>query len=269
MQASIRSGSIRPEQPAGSERKAMNTFRQAVKSTLPTPAIRLIRGLRQRLLRAKFSGLNPPEAFQLVYAGRHWGSSQDPAHPFNSGTGSTDAEVVASYVSAVREWLGGFPHKLDAADIGCGDFRVGSQIRPSCGRYVAYDCVGELIESNKARWAGLDVEFRVLDASAARPDRADVVFVRQVLQHLPNKLISRFIANVMPQCNWLVVTEHLPDGDFVPNADKLIGPDIRCTSDSGVVLTEPPFSIRPAESVELCRVASDPGFIVTTAYRMK
>ncbi len=219
-------------------------------------------------MRAKFSGLNPPEAFQLVYAGRHWGSSLDPAHPFNSGTGSTDAEVVATYVNSVRRWLDGLPRKQDVADIGCGDFRVGSQIRPHCGRYVAYDCVSELIRSNDVRWAGRGVEFRVLDATAAKPDRADVVFIRQVLQHLPNELISRLIANVVPQCNWLIVTEHLPEGDFVSNVDKPIGPDIRCTTGSGVVLTEPPFSIRPMESVELCRVTFNPGFIVTNAYRI-
>jgi SAM-dependent methyltransferase len=246
----------------------MKTVRQAVKSAMPVPVVRLIGGLRRRLMRAKFSGLNPSEAFQLVYAGRLWGSSQDPDHPFNSGTGSSDAEVVASYVNSVRRWLDGLSRKPDVADIGCGDFRVGSQIRPSCGRYVAYDCVGDLIESNKARWADRGVEFRVLDASAGKPDRTDVVFIRQVLQHLPNQLISQLVANVVPQCSWLIVTEHLPEGNFVANVDKPIGPDIRCTTGSGVVLTEPPFSIRPMESFELCRVASDSGFIVTNAYRM-
>ncbi len=218
-------------------------------------------------MQARVAGLSPSDAFLRIYSDRIWGTTDDSRHPFNSGEGSTDHRVVACYVDAVRRWLDAFEDKVSVADIGCGDFRVGSQIRPSCARYVAYDCVRPLIESNKVRWADTGVEFRLLDASMERPDRAEVMFVRQVLQHLPNHLIGRIVANVAPQCEWLVVTEHLPEASFVPNLDKPIGPDIR--HDSGVVLTDEPFSLHSTETIELCRVPSGRGFIVTTAYRMR
>jgi hypothetical protein len=218
-------------------------------------------------MHARVSGLSPSDAFLRIYSDRIWGPPEDPNHPFNSGEGSTDCRVVACYVDAVRRWLGTFDRPIDVADIGCGDFRVGSQIRPYCARYVAYDCVRPLVESNRVRWARADVEFRVLDASMERPDSAKAVFIRQVLQHLPNHLIGRIVANVAPQCEWLVITEHLPDTVFTPNLDKPIGPDIR--QDSGIVLTAEPFSLIPAETLELCRVRSGRGVIVTTAYRMR
>jgi hypothetical protein len=109
----------------------------------------------------------------------------------------------------------------------------------------------------------------VLDISRDAPAQADIVFVRQVFQHLPNDLIEQALARLANACTWLVVTEDLPDGRFVANIDKAIGPDIRCTSGSGVVLTDPPFSLKPAEELQLCRVSSAPGSIVTTAYRLK
>jgi hypothetical protein len=244
-------------------------LRSALKAVLPTELIAMVRAARLKRLRARFQGLKPSEAFSIVYSDGMWGRSENPDHPFNSGTGSRDPEIVSAYVSAVIEWIDSFTDKPDVADVGCGDFRVGSQIRPSCGRYSAYDCVPGIIASNRSRWASLDVDFCVLDVSSESPATADIIFVRQVLQHLPNDLITRALSRLKTACTWLVVTEHLPDGEFVPNVDKAIGPDIRCTSGSGVVLTEPPFSLKPLEVLELCRVPSAPGSIVTTAYRLK
>lgn len=247
----------------------MRDVKTALKSILPTGLVAVVQAVRLKRLRARFRGLKPSEAFSIVYSDSLWGRSEETAHPFNSGTGSRDQEIVTAYVSAVTKWLDTFPVKPDVADVGCGDFRVGSRVRPSCGRYSAYDCVPSLIASNRERWTSLDVEFVVLDVSSDSPAPTDIVFVRQVFQHLPNDLIKRAIARLTKVCTWLVVTEHLPDGEFVANVDKAIGPDIRCTSGSGVVLTDPPFSLRTLEKLELCRVSSAPGSIVTMAYRLK
>jgi SAM-dependent methyltransferase len=247
----------------------MNGVRSALKSVLPSGLIELARAARLKRLHARFRGLKPSEAFSIIYSEGLWGRSGESTHHFNSGIGSHDQEIVAAYVSAVTMWLGAFPCKPDVADVGCGDFRVGSPIRPFCGRYLAYDCVPSLVASNRSRWASADVEFAVLDISRDAPAQADIVFVRQVFQHLPNDLIEQALARLANACTWLVVTEDLPDGRFVANIDKAIGPDIRCTSGSGVVLTDPPFSLKPAEELQLCRVSSAPGSIVTTAYRLK
>ena len=48
---------------------------------------------------------------------------------------------------------------------------------------------------------------------------------------------------------YLIITEHLPEeeGYFRPNIDKITGPNIRIQSNSGVILTEPPFNLKYLE----------------------
>ena len=48
---------------------------------------------------------------------------------------------------------------------------------------------------------------------------------------------------------YLVITEHLPDlvykvENFLPNIDKVTGPDTRIDKNSGVILTKPPFNLK-------------------------
>jgi hypothetical protein len=74
-------------------------------------------------------------------------------------------------------------------DLGCGDFNVGSQLRPYCSEYVACDIVQSLIERNKLKFADRGVEFRALDMASDPLPAGDVVFIRQVLQHMSNAQI--------------------------------------------------------------------------------
>jgi hypothetical protein len=51
------------------------------------------------------------------------------------------------------------------------------------------------------------------------------------------------------------------------NADKLTGPSTRMGDESGIVLTSPPFNLRPKSEAEIFRVESiDTGVLVTTLY---
>ena len=241
-------------------------MRQTLKKLVPHPLLLAYRELRRRRLARDIAGKTPSEVFSLVYARRLWGMSGESKHPFCSGSGSSEPRVVDAYVAAVTDWLGGFPVPPSVGDLGCGDFRVGSRIRRSCGTYTAYDCVAALLESNRRHWQGLDVRFELLDLCAASPAPADVFVIRQVLQHLSNDQIRRALENVVRNCTWLVVAEHVPVGQFTPNLDKPIGPDVRLAANSGIVLTAPPFNLRPAEEKVLCRTPVGQGEIVTVAY---
>ena len=71
------------------------------------------------------------------------------------------------------------------------------------------------------------------------------MFIRQVLQHLSNAQISRIVPKLSIY-RLLVLTEYLPSsGDFVPNLDRPTGVGTRLgtETDSGIVLTEPPFNL--------------------------
>jgi hypothetical protein len=247
----------------------MRRLARACKPLLPKCALDAYIRLRRASLRKQFAGKTPTEAFSAIYARRIWGTSGDPLHAFSSGSGSSDPAIVSAYVVAVRNWMVALGSPPSVCDLGCGDFRVGSQLVPFASRWTACDCVPQLIESNRRRWVHLPVQFEQIDLCAARPREADVFFIRQVLQHLSNAQISQVLANVVGRCTWLVVTEHVPNTAFAPNADKPIGSDVRVLEGSGVVLTEPPFTLMPLEARRLCRVTVDDGAIETLAYKLR
>lgn len=234
------------------------------------------RARRDFLIRRRWKSLEnlpPRELFRVIYADGIWGSSSDPNERFFSGTGSHDAGFVESYFGAVEKFARRFPDKLTVADLGCGDFAIGSRLRPLFSKYTACDVVEPLIERNRARFASLDVDFRVLDLTSDPLPPADVVIVRQVLQHLSNAQIQATIAKIPSAYRYLILSEHLPfSDDFVPNLDKPAGPHTRLDAGgrvSGVVLTEPPFNLQPKSSSLISEVRDFIGIIRTTLYEFR
>jgi len=154
-------------------------------------------------------------------------------------------------------------------DLGCGDFIVGSRIRRLCDKYIACDIVEPVISWNKQKYKDMNVDFRVLDISKDDLPGGDIVFIRQVLQHLSNDHIAGAISQLAAKYKYLVLTEHLPSSIiFNHNLDKPAGSYIRIALNSGVVLTSAPFNLKVKENSVLCEVADDDGVIRTNLYRL-
>jgi hypothetical protein len=234
------------------------------KRILPAPFLRLIRSYNNR----EYNNLSTEQIFTKIYERGAWGKSEDPASLFYSGSGSRRDDEIAAYVQSVANFLRSFEVKPNVVDLGCGDFTVGRQVRSFCNRYIACDVVPGLIAFNQGRFRDLGVEFRVLDLIENELPPGDIAFLRQVLQHLSNDQISRFITRVPLSYKFLIVTEHWPShAKFKHNVDKLTGPGTRMGYESGIVLTSPPFNLRPKMMKQLCRVDSvDTGVLVTTLY---
>jgi SAM-dependent methyltransferase len=214
----------------------------------------------------QFKAKTPAEIFEAVYRRRIWGGSE--AQDFYSGEGSNDPGVVGPYVEAVAEFLSSLPRPPRVVDLGCGDFNVGSQLRSYCSEYVACDIVQSLIERNRVKFSELDVDFRVLDIASDPLPNGDVVFIRQVLQHMSNAQIQALLPKLRP-FRWAVITEHTSsDPGFVPNVDKPPGPGIRVPHGSGVVLGAPPFNLVARSEREICVVHCPIGTIRTLVYQL-
>lgn len=189
-----------------------------------------------------------------------------------SGTGSHVEALVKPYLEAAQGALGEIAaieaRKPDAIDLGCGDFSVGSLLRPLCGAYIGCDIVESVIVANRKRYP--DVDFRVLDITTDDLPKGEVVFVRQVLQHLSNTHI-RAVLPKLSRYKYLILTEHLPGKDFLPNREKMAGPHIRLEQNSGMVLTEPPFNLKPIAGTCLCKVLreSDASILRTDLYYLR
>ena len=208
----------------------------------------------------QYQGKTNAQIFSHIYESGEWGSRE--GDPFYSGTGSHEHELVKPYVLAITAFLESLPKPMRAVDLGCGDFNVGRQVRPLCSEYVGCDVVPALIERNIAKFGG---DFRCLDiVEDAIPD-GDIVFIRQVLQHLDNAGVARVVPK-LSAFRYVVLTEHVPVVEFVPNRDKPAGSGIRLSLPSGIVVTRTPFDFKVTSERVICEVAEGGGVIRTTVY---
>ncbi|WP_282051348.1 class I SAM-dependent methyltransferase [Maribacter aquivivus] len=205
------------------------------------------------------------DAMQQVYEKNLWGSS---ASDFYSGDGSHRSEIVAPYVEALVKFLNAFESPVSVCDLGCGDFNVGKELVSYAKNYIAVDIVPELIERNKQEFKLADLEFQCLDIAVDELPIANCAIVRQVLQHISNDEIKRVVAK-LADYDYVIVTEHVPEGDFVPNIDIISGQGTRLKKQSGINLLLPPFNFKVLEESVLLSVIDKNGLIVTTLYRCK
>ena len=183
-------------------------------------------------------------------------------------SGSRNERVVGPYIAAVRAFLGTFPQPPNVVDLGCGDFAVGARLRSACAGYIGCDVVPALVERNRRLFSHLNVDFCCSDVVASALPPGDVVFLRQVLQHLDNRQIASVLRKI-PQYPWAVITEHVPAAErFRANVDKPIGPGTRLRLGSGLVVTQSPFDLAPVEERLLCEVKSEGALIRTVAYKL-
>lgn len=204
------------------------------------------------------------DAMEQVYEEHLWGGNHT---DFYSGSGSHLPEIVGPYVEAVRSFLSSFEEPLSVCDIGCGDFNVGRKLTAYTKRYIAVDIVPELIKRNKNLFQDERLEFHCMDIAAEKWPSGDCVMLRNVLQHLSNKEIHRIVPK-LGDFKYVILTEHIPEGDFTPNKDIISGQGIRLKKNSGVVLQAPPFHFKVKKSEQLL---SQPaiewdGLLVTTLY---
>jgi SAM-dependent methyltransferase len=224
-----------------------------------------LRWMRLQRRARKYENRPPQERFSRIYRDRAWGRA--PGSAYYSGAGSHDPAIASGYVSAVRDLISSLG-ECTVVDLGCGDFHIGSQLRSAASKYIACDVVPEMIESHRGTFADLDVDFRVIDMVADDLPPGDLCIIREVLQHLPNDEIAAIVPK-LAQYRHVVITEQQPRGEFVANAPKGTGADVRTSQNpqSGVVLTEPPFNM-PVESADvLHEVVAHLGVVRTMHYQ--
>lgn len=205
-------------------------------------------------------------AMEQVYAQGLWGSNQT---GFYSGEGSHKPKLVGPYLNAVSTFLNSFTNPPVICDLGCGDFNIGKELVKYSQKYIAVDIVPDLIAFNKKQFLHPHLKFLCLDIAKDDLPFGDCVLLRQVLQHLSNAEVHAVLAK-LSQFKYFVLTEHLPQGDFVPNKDIISGQGIRLKKKSGIQLAQAPFYLKAASERELVSVPLDKGkgVIVTTLYQL-
>jgi SAM-dependent methyltransferase len=196
-------------------------------------------------------GLSTQETFEKIYAERVWGAASDGGR-FYSGDGSKP-EASAAYEAFVVDVLQRYPHLNSMVDIGCGDFQVSARILAACPRPIAYtgcDIARTVIAENTARHARAGVTFVVCNAIDTDPPAGDIVFVRQVLQHLSNADIAAVLGRLQRCYKAAIITEAQPVTLRAPNLDIVSGNETRLPLGSGVYIDQPPHNLSVAEHLD-------------------
>jgi hypothetical protein len=154
------------------------SMKYALKSLIPNSLLVKMGKVRNIFRDMSYQNMTTLEVFRKIYADNEWGLPSNSGQKFYSGSGSHDSAIVDPYIKAVKEFLESFDTKLQAVDLGCGDFNVGAQLRYYCDNYIACDIVPELIEHNKKLYTNFDVDFRTLDLTNEELPDGDVVFIR-------------------------------------------------------------------------------------------
>jgi 2-polyprenyl-3-methyl-5-hydroxy-6-metoxy-1,4-benzoquinol methylase len=248
------------------------SLKNIIKVLIPNFVLTIIQIIRaqKRTSRFKSQSARTQEIFSEIYEKYLWGKSENPEHGYYSGAGSHDKNITTVYLDNVGVFLKSLPTKPNVVDLGCGDFSVGSQIRAYCNNFVACDIVPQLIEHNKQKYVDLNVDFRVLNLVTDELPVGDIIFIRQVLQHLSNEQIQKIIPKLHLNYSYLFLTEHLPiSKSFSRNLDMPTGPYIRLAFNSGVVLTAPPFNLKTLGEQIICEPEEAGGIIRTILYKLK
>lgn len=222
-------------------------LKKKTKKFLPVIIINILKRMLVNYNLIKYKNLDNRSIFHNIYQTEAWGKKNlDKNIKYNSGPGTQNKEFVEEYLNSLSNFLINFEEKPSIADLGCGNFEIGSKIVRYSSKFFAIDIFEDLIEFNKEKFFNMNVEFLNLDITEDNLPYADIYIIRTVLQHLSNKSIIKFISNIKNKCKYLIVTEHLPDKNiknFKPNQDIISGPYIRLFKNSGVVLTEKPFNL--------------------------
>jgi SAM-dependent methyltransferase len=143
------------------------------------------------------------QTFDEIYQTGFWAKATDGAG--TSGSGSTK-EITREYRAYLEEFIRSHGVK-SVVDAGCGDWEFSSAVDWNRARYLGVDISSTVIAGVKRKYQSKTVTFKVGDVTQSLPP-ADLLICKDVLQHLPNALIQKFIKNNLRKgkYKWAIIT---------------------------------------------------------------
>ena len=244
-------------------------IKKFIKKIIPDSILLLRIKLIDKKWGIKKKNLN--ELFSSVYSNNVWNTENQLNETFYSGIGSRNKDIILQYQNAIREFFKSLKYDLKILDLGCGDFYIHSDLVNLSSDYIAIDIVPELIEYNKKKYSNLKVSFLNLDITKNNLPDANIVLIREVLQHLSNKNINNVLENIKKNnYKHIILTEVLPlDDNFIANKDFIDGPHTRMSFlDSGIDITKKPFNFNYKNKIKLLEIKIKNYRLVTMIYEI-
>lgn len=188
-------------------------------------------------------GKNNMEVFSDIYHNQSWGEGTT---KFYSGPGSHEPTLIKPYIQLLRSLIiNNSIHSI--CEVGCGDFNIMGQVLAQMDQviYSGIDVVSDLIAYNEKNFGQENISFFYMDATQTNTKlpSAELLIVRQVLQHLDNTDIKNILVKAK-KYPFVLITEDIYDGEgVIYNLDKVRGASTRVLRSSGVYVEKPPFDI--------------------------
>jgi SAM-dependent methyltransferase len=175
--------------------------------------------------------LSLTRTFNRIYTDGTWG--RDVTGKGTSGTGST-LEITREYRAYVEEFMK--THAVrSVVDAGCGDWNFSSAMDWGGVSYLGIDIASDIVAANRKKYERDNVRFQVGDITEELP-AADLLISKDVLQHLSNGLVQKFIENNLKKgkYKWVILTNDRGRGN----------PDVRPGGYRAIDLAASPFEVR-------------------------
>jgi SAM-dependent methyltransferase len=166
------------------------------------------------------------EQFEGIYANNEW--------QYGSGTGSRPVNT-RRYMRMLQRFLR--DQKIrSVVDFGCGDWQFSQFIKWEGIDYLGLDIVPFVIERNEKQFSSDNVRFRVFSGNFDDVPPADLLIVKDVLQHWSNASILAFLP-VLERFRFSLITNDVNPRGITENSDIADG-DCR-----DLDLRMPPFNL--------------------------
>jgi SAM-dependent methyltransferase len=123
-------------------------------------------------------------------------------------------------------------------DIGCGDWQFSRFLNFDGVDYLGLDVVPLVVDRNSRAFARSNVKFSLMPENNADIPGADLLIMKDVLQHLPIPDIIEFYKDVFPKFKYCLITNSFQKIATEVNHEILPG-EFRCLD-----LAAPPFNFR-------------------------
>jgi SAM-dependent methyltransferase len=168
------------------------------------------------------------EAFGRIYVESQWGKG--------SGPGSSPSNTI-EYRAFVSRFIEANAIR-SVTDLGCGDWQFSYLVDWSGLDYLGIDAVPAVVERNQKRFGQPNIQFKVSNSPKDLPG-GDLLLSKEVLQHLPNALITAYLEEIRSKYRFALLTNATRPTAQV-NVDIAVG-DFR-----PIRLQDPPFCVAGA-----------------------
>ncbi len=175
--------------------------------------------------------LSLTNTFNHIYAEGIWG--RDDTGKGTSGSGST-LEITREYRAYVEDFMKKHAVK-SVVDAGCGDWSFSSAMDWGDASYLGVDIASDIVEADRKKYERDKIKFQVGDITEELP-AADLLISKDVLQHLSNGLVQKFIENNLKKgkYKWVILTNDRGSGNPTSRAgdtERLTSPPLRSRSE--------------------------------------